>query len=66
MANKRCDLVAGSLRREGEEMGEILERTKWISGSERTRDPNGPSDPDFVVLADTEGNRFCVVDASHG
>ncbi len=24
-----------------------------------------PSDPDFVVLADTEGNRFCVVDASH-
>lgn len=25
-----------------------------------------PLDPDFVVLADTEGNRFCVVDASHG
>jgi len=25
-----------------------------------------PSDPDFVVLADTEGNRFCVVDAGHG
>ena len=25
-----------------------------------------PDDPDFVVLADTEGNRFCVVDASHG
>jgi catechol 2,3-dioxygenase-like lactoylglutathione lyase family enzyme len=25
-----------------------------------------PTDPDFVVLADTEGNRFCVVDASHG
>jgi catechol 2,3-dioxygenase-like lactoylglutathione lyase family enzyme len=25
-----------------------------------------PSEPDFVVLADTEGNRFCVVDASHG
>ena len=24
-----------------------------------------PDDPDFVVLADTEGNRFCVVDASH-
>jgi catechol 2,3-dioxygenase-like lactoylglutathione lyase family enzyme len=24
-----------------------------------------PADPDFVVLADTEGNRFCVVDASH-
>ena len=25
-----------------------------------------PEDPDFVVLADTEGNRFCVVDTSHG
>jgi len=24
-----------------------------------------PSDPDFVVLADPEGNRFCVVDLSH-
>ena len=23
-----------------------------------------PADPDFVVLADTEGNRFCIVDAS--
>lgn len=25
-----------------------------------------PDDPDFVVLADPEGNRFCVVDKSHG
>lgn len=24
-----------------------------------------PDEPDCVVLADTEGNRFCVVDASH-
>lgn len=24
-----------------------------------------PPDPDFVVLADPEGNRFCVVDAGH-
>ena len=23
-----------------------------------------PTDSDFVVLADTEGNRFCIVDAS--
>ena len=22
-----------------------------------------PEEPDFVVLADTEGNRFCVIDA---
>ena len=25
-----------------------------------------PADADFIVLADTERNRFCVVDASHG
>lgn len=31
-------------------MGDILERTKWISGFERTRDPNAPSDPGFVPL----------------
>lgn len=24
-----------------------------------------PENPDFVVLADTEGNRFCIVDSSH-
>jgi len=23
-----------------------------------------PDDPDFIVLADTEGNRFCVVDTT--
>ena len=25
-----------------------------------------PDDPDFVVLADTEGNRFCIIDTAHG
>jgi catechol 2,3-dioxygenase-like lactoylglutathione lyase family enzyme len=25
-----------------------------------------PDDPDFIVLADTEGNRFCVIDTGHG
>jgi catechol 2,3-dioxygenase-like lactoylglutathione lyase family enzyme len=24
-----------------------------------------PDDPDFIVLADTEGNRFCIVDLGH-
>jgi catechol 2,3-dioxygenase-like lactoylglutathione lyase family enzyme len=24
-----------------------------------------PADPGFVVLEDTEGNKFCIVDASH-
>lgn len=34
-------------------------------GAERVDWDNYPDDPDFVVLADTEGNRFCVVDMSH-
>lgn len=25
-----------------------------------------PQDPDFVVLADPDGNRFCVIDTTHG
>jgi catechol 2,3-dioxygenase-like lactoylglutathione lyase family enzyme len=25
-----------------------------------------PDDPDFLVLADPDGNRFCVIDTSHG
>ncbi|MGW1405835.1 VOC family protein [Streptomyces sp. NPDC002403] len=25
-----------------------------------------PDDPDFVVLTDPEGNRFCVIDTTHG
>jgi catechol 2,3-dioxygenase-like lactoylglutathione lyase family enzyme len=24
-----------------------------------------PDDPDFIVLADPEGNRFCVIDTQH-
>jgi hypothetical protein len=35
-------------------------------GAERVDWDLYPEDPDFVVLADTEGNRFCVVDTSHG
>ena len=27
--------------------------------------PLYPPNPDFIVLADTEGNRFCVIDTSH-
>ncbi|WP_306368867.1 VOC family protein [Nocardiopsis sp. CC223A] len=33
-------------------------------GAERVDWDLYPEDPDFVVLADTEGNRFCVIDAS--
>jgi hypothetical protein len=35
-------------------------------GAERVDWDGYPEDPDFVVLADPEGNRFCVVDLSHG
>jgi catechol 2,3-dioxygenase-like lactoylglutathione lyase family enzyme len=34
-------------------------------GAERVADWPYPDDPDFVVLADPDGNVFCVVDASH-
>jgi len=35
-------------------------------GATRVEWDSYPDDPDFVVLADSEGNRFCVVDLSHG
>jgi predicted enzyme related to lactoylglutathione lyase len=35
-------------------------------GAERVDWDLYPADPDFVVLADPEGNRFCIVDTSHG
>jgi predicted enzyme related to lactoylglutathione lyase len=35
-------------------------------GAERVDWDLYPEDPDFIVLADPEGNRFCVVDTSHG
>jgi len=34
-------------------------------GAQRVDWDRYPEDPDFVVLADPEGNRFCVVDLSH-
>jgi catechol 2,3-dioxygenase-like lactoylglutathione lyase family enzyme len=34
-------------------------------GAQRVDWDSYPDDPDFVVLADPEGNRFCIVDLSH-
>jgi catechol 2,3-dioxygenase-like lactoylglutathione lyase family enzyme len=34
-------------------------------GAERVDWDLYPESPDFIVLADTEGNRFCIVDTSH-
>jgi catechol 2,3-dioxygenase-like lactoylglutathione lyase family enzyme len=54
------DLVVDSA---GEQQAEV-ERLVSLGA---TRVPwEYPTDPDFVVVSDTEGNRFCVVDASHG
>ena len=54
------DLVVDTAAEQSHEVGRLVSlgatRVAW----------DYPPDPDFVVLADTEGNRFCVVDASHG
>jgi catechol 2,3-dioxygenase-like lactoylglutathione lyase family enzyme len=34
-------------------------------GARRVDWDSYPPDPDFVVLADPDGNRFCIVDTSH-
>ncbi|MGW4803292.1 VOC family protein [Kitasatospora sp. NPDC004272] len=35
-------------------------------GARRVAWDSYPPDPDFVVLADPDGNRFCVIDTAHG
>ena len=34
-------------------------------GARRVNWDSYPDDPDFVVLADPDGNRFCIVDLDH-
>jgi catechol 2,3-dioxygenase-like lactoylglutathione lyase family enzyme len=34
-------------------------------GAKRVDWDSYPADPDFIVLEDPEGNRFCIVDLSH-
>ena len=34
-------------------------------GAERVDWDSYPADPDFIVLADPDGNRFCIVDLGH-
>ena len=40
------------------------QRASWPSGQ---NEPAGTAipHPDFIVLADPDGNRFCIVDLSH-
>jgi hypothetical protein len=45
---------------------QVLEVARLISlGAERVPWDRYPEDPDFVVLADPDGNRFCIVDLAH-
>jgi catechol 2,3-dioxygenase-like lactoylglutathione lyase family enzyme len=54
------DLIVDS----GIEQAAEIERLVGLGASRVSWDY--PRDPDFVVLCDTEGNRFCVVDTSQG
>nr|BFD92023.1 VOC family protein [Kitasatospora sp. Xyl93] len=53
------DLYAGDAADQAAEVERLL-----ALGAERVDWDRYPEDPDFVVLADTEGNRFCVIDTS--
>ncbi|MFF0296505.1 VOC family protein [Kitasatospora sp. NPDC004615] len=55
------DLYAGDAAEQAAE----IERLVGL-GAQRVEWDGYPEDPDFVVLADTEENRFCVIDTSHG
>ena len=54
------DLHVSSLAEQASEAERLV-----ALGAERIDWDLYPDDPDFVVLADTEGNRFCIVDLSH-
>jgi catechol 2,3-dioxygenase-like lactoylglutathione lyase family enzyme len=54
------DLHVANAAEQAEEVAR-LERL----GATRVDWDSYPDDPDFVVLADPDGNRFCVVDLSH-
>ena len=54
------DLYAGDAADQAQEIERLL-----ALGATRVDWHRYPPDPDFVVLADTEGNRFCVIDTSH-
>jgi len=55
------DLYAGGTADQAAE----IERLVGL-GATRVDWDSYPEDPDFVVLADTEGNRFCVIDTRGG
>jgi hypothetical protein len=60
MPRVHLDLYAGDAADQAAEVERLVEL-----GATRVDWPLYPPEPDFVVLADTEGNRFCVIDTSH-
>ena len=55
------DLHVGSAAEQAEEVERLV-----ALGADRVAWDRYPDDPDFVVLADPDGNRFCIVDLGHG
>ncbi|MEU5032182.1 VOC family protein [Streptomyces milbemycinicus] len=50
----------------GDAAGQAAEVERLVSlGAQRVGWDLYPDDADFVVLADPEGNRFCVIDTGH-
>jgi hypothetical protein len=54
------DLYAGDAADQASEVERLVSL-----GATRVDWDRYPENPDFVVLADPEGNRFCVIDTSH-
>ena len=49
----------------GDAADQVAEVERLVSlGATRVDWDRYPAHPDFVVMADTEGNRFCVIDTS--
>jgi len=54
------DLHVADVNEQGTEASRLI-----ALGATRVQWDSYPDDPDFVVLADPDGNRFCIVDLGH-
>ena len=62
----RSVLTIGLIALGVSDVGRAAEPARLVSlGASRVDWDSYPVDPDFVVLADPDGNRFCIVDVSH-
>ena len=55
------DRVVDDADEQSREVDRLVELGATVAGWD-----SYPDDPDFVVLVDPEGNRFCIVNAGHG